>query len=120
MNFSMKLFLLTLTVIFLSTTVSAQTNYQKQKAQEEATKIATALELDDEMKQKIYDSYLNAYVKVKEVRNEGLDKVEEKKKTKAVWKESATEIKSALGPEKAKEFQKYRKEMREKKKKSKG
>ena len=116
MKLSMKLIFVSIALLFLSSSVSAQSEKQMKRAQDDADGIATALNLDDETKQKIYDINIKTYAKLKEIRKEGLSKAETKEKNKAEWKATREEIKELLGPDKAREYQKYRKELRQKKK----
>ena len=120
MKYSMKLTLVSLALFFLSTSLSAQSEKQMQRAKDDAEGVATALKLDAETQQKIYEINLKTYVALKEIKKEGLPKDEMKAKNKAEWKVAREEIKEMLGPEKAKEYNKYRKQLREEKKAKKG
>jgi len=120
MKNSIKLILISLSILFLSTSISAQSEKQMQRATDDAQAVATALKLDTETQQKIYEINLKTYTALKEIRKEGLPKAEMKVKNKAAWKATREEIKSLLGPDLGKEYKKYLKQLREEKKAKKG
>ncbi len=111
MKISIKVTLLSLAVLFLSTSLSAQSDKQIKKATDNAQEVATALNLDTETQQKIYDINVNTYAKLNEIKKEGLTKEEMKAKNKAEWKAARKEIRTLLGPDLAKEYKKYRKQI---------
>jgi len=114
-NFTPLLFL-SLSMILISATLNAQTNWQKKKAKQEVNKIKINLDLDDDMTAKIYDIYLATMVELKKTKEAGemgiLSKKEQKVASKKIWKRNTSQIEEVLGEDLAKEYRIFRRKMR--------
>ena len=113
-----KVMLLSVAMVFMTLSVNAQ-QWLKDKAEAETDKVATALELSDKEKAKVYDLYLATYKKQKavnvEYKEKGGDfKAEKKAAMKEVWAEHTVAVKEALGSDLGSKYEAYMKAQKKK------
>lgn len=110
-----KITLLSFVMLLITISATAQTEWQKKKAQEKADEIKVILELDDEMTNEVYKIYLATQVKLKELNQKTIDGTitEEEKKVESqyLWQNSVIQIEEIIGSELAKKYKIHRKKL---------